>query len=342
MKRVLGLSLVCALAAALGPSARAAEPIDELVLNDFRLSAEAAAQLQARWVDDLLATYPVGSVAPLRVDLDDADLDLMGLPSVATLASTRYDQPYKAERRKPPRDDGGGSPAPAPDGGAVTPVQVVAGTGYFGIRPGAWLLLISGNSVGWCSAAHVYGSPGNYEISTAGHCGSPGDVVTMLGLGAAADGSQTPVLWDIGTISQRQDNDIGQDWALIDVYDHMQSLVSPTMAFWGGPTGEYTDDLPQPIVHYGHGIAIGTGGTPRAAVATHFDEDSYGFFGAINLGDSGSGANTATQLAVGINTHIYVDTRLREGVGVMFGTRVSQVPGTVAPGFPVALPVQVV
>jgi hypothetical protein len=96
--------------------------------------------------------------------------------------------------------------------------------------------------------------------------------------------------------------------------------------------------LVQQVVHYGHGAGIGTGGTPRSGTAITWRPDMFAFFGAITPGDSGSGSNTLTgdtvganREAAGINTHIYVDASLRTGVGLMAGTRATQV-GTVANG----------
>jgi hypothetical protein len=63
------------------------------------------------------------------------------------------------------------------------------------------------------------------------------------------------------------------------------------------------------------------------------------FFGAISPGDSGSGANTLTgdtvganRQAAGIMTHLWVDPLMRQGLGIMAGTRATQVAGTLANG----------
>jgi hypothetical protein len=72
------------------------------------------------------------------------------------------------------------------------------------------------------------------------------------------------------------------------------------------------------------------------------------FFGVINFGDSGSGANTVTGDTVGANmeaagiiTHIYVDPLMRQGFGIMGGTRATRV-GTPTNGqiVPYPAPVQ--
>jgi hypothetical protein len=126
------------------------------------------------------------------------------------------------------------------------------------------------------------------------------------------------------------------------------------MAFWGGPIGMYratgevldvnlTGNNPsitpnpnpaliQQLVHYGHGAGIGAGGTPRSAAAIAWLPNHFMFSGAITPGDSGSGANTlagdaagANRQAAGIITHIWVDPSMRDGVGIMGGTRATQV-----------------
>jgi hypothetical protein len=63
------------------------------------------------------------------------------------------------------------------------------------------------------------------------------------------------------------------------------------------------------------------------------------FEGAIAPSDSGSGANTvlgdivgANMEAAGIITHLYVDPLMRQGIGIMGGTRSTAVPGAIARG----------
>jgi hypothetical protein len=97
--------------------------------------------------------------------------------------------------------------------------------------------------------------------------------------------------------------------------------------------------LVQQLVHYGHGIGIGAGGTPRSGTAITWRTSHFMFFGAINFGDSGSGANTLTGDALGANrqaagilTHLWIDPLMRQGLGIMGGTRATQVAGTLANG----------
>jgi hypothetical protein len=339
--------------------------VGEYVLPDSRID-----QLRDRFADQVESRYKQGSWAPLRYEVTNRDLKLMGLPPKRVLLKQRYRKPTAVlpsgrmirmrTRAGGPNGKGGGGNGSA--NAAATPIVSFAGAGFFGIRPGAWVLLMNGGSIGWCSLAHVYGSPGSYKISTAGHCGNVGDTATVIGaLGdKTVAGLPVPVLMDIGRFSSSTgDGGIGNDWALISVDAPYQSLVTPTMAFWGGPIGMYTPTgevvaintnngeisvtpdpaLVQGVVHYGHGTGIGAGGTPRSGTAITWKPDHFSFFGAITPGDSGSGSNTLTgdtvganREAAGINTHIYVDGSMRTGLGTMAGTRATKVAGTLANG----------
>jgi hypothetical protein len=178
---------------------------------------------------------------------------------------------------------------------------------FTGIRPGSWMLFPS-----WCTMNFVFG--GVDSIGTAGHCASVGDEVTLV----AAPG----VLMNIGTTVKSVDGGIGNDFALIDVYPAMEQYVNPSMAVVAGPTGTKAPAVGDPIVHVGHGLVIGTGGTTRAGVVTYpnfpvagdifgqdkNDANAYGWNGAVINGDSGSAARAASGEAVGNVTHIVVGT----------------------------------
>jgi hypothetical protein len=340
-------------------------------LREYRLPAASVAKLRGNLADQLSSRYQAGSWAPLRFELSNRDLRLMGLPKRKVLLSHNFKVPtavypngkmVRLGQQKAKRGKGGSGGSGS--GAAAGPgVATFAGTGFFGIRPGAWLLLINGNSVGWCSLAHVYGSPGSYQVSTAGHCGKPGDIGTVIGAvgGHSINGQPVPVLLDFGAFKTSHDGGLGNDWALLSVYSQYQHLVTPTMAFWGGPIGMYTTQgevldlnltgnrpsigvnpnpaLVQQIVHYGHGTGVGAGGTPRSGTAIAWGASHFMFFGAISPGDSGSGANTLTGDTVGANreaagiiTHIVVDPLMRDGLGIMGGTRATQVAAPLANG----------
>jgi hypothetical protein len=170
-----------------------------------------------------------------------------------------------------------------------------------GIRPGSWMLAPAG-----CTMNFVFGSPGSYSIGTAGHCGNAGQQVTLL---TVAPGGANPVLVDIGNITVSHNNDIGDDFALVSIRPELQEWVFPTMAFVGGPCGSYTGSGPEVLAHTGHGLGVGTGGTPRVGVALTWQANAYGWDGAAAPGDSGSAVRVTSGLqAAGNLTHLVVDT----------------------------------
>ena len=360
MRRLL--LLVAALALMATPAVATSAPSSgslstpDVKLSELKISDAAMKRLQTDFINQKLANHKPGTWAPMRMQLSDRHLALMGLPSAKVLRSMDFSKPtaFNADGTTTQMEPG---------------VISFAGAGYFGIRPGAWLLLIDERGIGWCSAAHVFGSPGAYDISTAGHCGRTGDTATVIG----AVGNNTPVLIDFGKFATSHDGGVGNDWALIDIDPQWQNLVTPTMAFWGGPRGQFTKTgsvatltfgknnllrpqvstnpdpfLAQGIAHYGHGTGVGAGGTPRVASSISWGVDHFMFFGAISPGDSGSGSNTlggdsvgAVNEAAGINTHLYIDPLMRKGLGIMAGTRVTEVSGTMANGQLVGYPAPV-
>ena len=373
MKKVLRTLVVVGLVAAAlqTGSAHAAQQIS---ISEFKPDADAWCDVQKQWMDDLLAKHEPGTWAEMKFEPTDAQLKRLGLPSSDILSSRRYPTPTLVTQ------DGEFYDVPLSEleqamgsstQGILPTVTTYGGTGCMGIRPGALLLSVTSNSIGWCSMAHVYGAPGAYDISTAGHCGRTGDIATVIaGFGNRGDATGV-ILLDFGKYGTSHDGGLGNDWALIDIDPAYQSLVTPTMCFWGGPRGSYTKTgslvgvtiprrglipsvtltpdptLAQTIVHYGHGTAVGTGGTPRAGEAIAWGASHFMFTGAISPGDSGSGSNTllgdtvgANMEAAGINTHLYIDPLMRQGIGIMGGTRVTAV-GTPANGQIVPYPIPI-
>jgi hypothetical protein len=203
---------------------------------------------------------------------------------------------------------------------------------FTGIRPGSWMLAPS-----WCTMNFVFGDGslaaapasssasddsfapkmkrpkptktsggGGLYIGSAGHCGAVGDEVVIVG----APG----VLMNVGSIVKSVDNGIGDDFSLTKIDPAWYSSVNPSMAYFGGPTGTRSPAFGDPILHVGHGLGVGTGGTPRAGVVTYGAGsgdagEAYGWSGAANLGDSGSGVRHAAGPAVGNLTHLVVGTK---------------------------------
>lgn len=195
-----------------------------------------------------------------------------------------------------------GKSVPLPDGVDYP----TSGLAFTGIRPGAWIIAPSG-----CTTNFVFGSSGNYSIGTAGHCAEVGDEVTLI----AAPG----VLMNIGKTVKSVDNGIGNDFALIDIYPAMQQYVTPSMAYFGGPTATGDPQFGDLVEHAGHGLVVGTGGTPRAGVVVYRGSgenggDAFAWDGAAAPGDSGSAVREATGEAAGNLTHLVVGGKYVPGV----------------------------
>jgi hypothetical protein len=188
--------------------------------------------------------------------------------------------------------------------------------GEIGIRPGSWMIAPAG-----CTMNFVFGSPGSYSIGTAGHCGKNGEDVVLLTL---APGGANPVLVALGSVQKSVDGGIGNDFALVSIRPELQSWVSPTIAVVAGPCGSYTGSGPEPVFHYGHGLAVGTGGTPRAGLALKWESSAFGWSGAAAPGDSGSAVRVNTGMqAAGDLTHLVVDTTWLPSY--IAGTRMSRI-----------------
>jgi hypothetical protein len=188
--------------------------------------------------------------------------------------------------------------------------------GEVGIRPGSWMISPAG-----CTMNFVFGSPGAYSIGTAGHCGKTGEAVTLLTL---APGGANPVLVDVGTVQKSVDGGIGDDFALVSIRPELQEWVSPTIAVVAGPCGSYGGSGPEAVFHYGHGLAVGTGGTPRAGLALTWQSTAFGWSGAAAPGDSGSAVRVNTGMqAAGDLTHLVVDTNWLPSY--IAGTRIGRI-----------------
>jgi hypothetical protein len=366
-------AMLAMLLVALGLQSGSVSASSQLQIGEFKLDEGALCDFRDKWIDDILDTHKSGTWAKMKFELSDSQLERAGLPSRQVLASHDYSRPTLVTQ------DGRTFDVPKEDleqamasSSALATAATFGGTSCLGIRPGALLLSVTPSSIGWCTMAHVYGSPGSYDISTAGHCGKTGDTATVIaGMGNRGDATGV-ILLDFGRFATSHDGGLGNDWALIDIDPAYQSLTTPTMCFFGGPRGMYTKTgslvgitiprnglipnvtltpdptLAQTIVHYGHGAGVGTGGTPRAGEVIGWGASHFMFTGVLTPGDSGSGSNTllgdtlgANMEAAGINTHIWVDPLMRSGIGIMGGTRATQVSGTLANGQIVPYPIPI-
>ena len=228
---------------------------------------------------------------------------------------------WYTETKKGKRPQGEGDTAMAP---VDAPLP-----GEIGIRPGSMMI-----SPFICTMNFIFQKGSTLAIGTAGHCIGKGPV-TLLTL---APGGANPVLVELGHVLLKRNAGIGRDYALVEIPPALHSWVFPTQSIVGGPCGVFTGNDPQPVAHYGHGLGIGTGGTPRAGMGFALDEDPLGvkgtdwdwdsdsiiWAGLINGGDSGSGVRVGTLPAVSNLTHGIGITGL-EPSALAWGTRVSTI-----------------
>lgn len=299
--------LLLPFATALAPAA--------VTFDAYAPPADAWCSVRDAWVERLLAEHPDGRLAPLRFEPTDDDLRALGLPSRAFLQSHRFGEPTLA----------------LPDGStqAVDPV-VLAGPGCVGLRPGGILLTLTPESVGWCTLGFALGSPGSYQFTTAGSCGNVGDVATTIAAVGNRGGAAGVVLLDFGRFVKSD-----PDLAILSVDARWQGIVSPTVCAWGGPLGVFTGGGAQTLLAYGQGAPPG----PRVGEALSWSATRVTYFGHAAPGDAGSPLETllgddagATREAAALAAHVYVDPLLRDGVGNVVATRVSQLGGSIALG----------
>ena len=178
--------------------------------------------------------------------------------------------------------------------------------GEIGIRPGSLII-----SPYICTTNFIFQKNGVLAIGTAGHCVEGGETVTLLTL---APTGGNPVLVELGRVLFKVDGGIGNDYALIEIPRERYDWVFPTIGGVGGPCGVYADAAPTQVFHYGHGLVVGTGGTPRAGQGIHleddptgleleWDDDSFAWAGLLAGGDSGSAVRVTTLGALGDLTH---------------------------------------
>ena len=103
--------------------------------------------------------------------------------------------------------------------------------------------------------------------------------------------------------------------------------MDPSSTWCGGPCGAYTGNglvhVPVPqvfqgqestagleqVVHYGHGLVVGTGGTARTGVSLYWDAGTYWWDSPSTPGDSGSPVRVSNLAGAGNLTDLVVDTR---------------------------------
>lgn len=304
----------------------------------FRTVVALLAGLCTTVVATVLSPAAAAPVVP-RGGLDASTVDPRTVAGAERLDDGRWAVPLRSAQPDWLTEDlklaarNGPTPAPA---GAVGPDVPVSG--YVGIRPGSEMVEPYG-----CTMNFIFQKSGVFAIGTAGHCvDKVGQPVTLL---TVAPGTpprpENVVLVTIGNVISMSDNGVGSDFALVSIKPELQSWVFATEAIVGGPCGAYLGDGTAPdvadwnpfvkgensieagetIYHYGHGLVLGTGGTPRGGAATAWTTDAYYWAGAVIFGDSGSAARIQDLRAAGDVTHLIVDLKYP---AYNAGTRISK------------------
>jgi hypothetical protein len=226
-----------------------------------------------------------------------------------------------------------------PEGATMPGGAKAVGLATTGIRPGTWLVTLltgQGGQVGfaWCTANFVFIKNGVYGLGTAGHCAANDALggfpdVTAYVVPPVGSGS-LPGFYHIGKFVLSHNNGIGDDFAMIQIYPQFNSWMNPGMPVWGGPTGVYTSNLVTVVKHFGHGLGVGAGGTPRAGVApiwTARGGTAFGWYGVGFEGDSGSAVNVVTGEGAGNFTHIVISDGIPGQLlpGMLAGTRLTKI-----------------
>lgn len=219
----------------------------------------------------------------------------------------------------------------------ATDSEVALSPNFLFIRPGAWMW-----SPSWCTMNFIYGAPGSYKIGSAGHCNAVGQDVVLALMATTGSGY---LFVNIGRTEASHNNGVGDDYSITAIRSNFQQYVDANVAVIGGPQGgAFTGTIylvsPLPAKHFGHGLAIGTGGTPRAGVVIFSPSDTSTSFAtswwcecAATPGDSGSGVLVMTPdaplgQALGVLTHLVVGSQ----ASLVAGTRADAIPYTVRNG----------
>lgn len=177
---------------------------------------------------------------------------------------------------------------------------------YLGIRPGT-MLMRNGE---FCTANFVFQESGTVfdptqqlYLGTAGHCYAVGDVVDAV---AVTDGNTAPNVLRIGTVMFNADP--VDDFQLIRLDKAVNAWVSPSTAYFGGPTGVYTGPGGVQVTLVGHaGIAAGNLLPREGTLDANFAHTSPTFDWSgppMVSGDSGGPVSTVGGLAVGAHTDV--------------------------------------
>ena len=254
------------------------------------------------------------------------------------------------------------------DASTTVPAHLVTPEAARNIGPGSAIIItIPDEGRFGCTANFVWAQGTKLYLGAAGHCFLPADKKATHGPGADYDASGVTVqvcvedcegnfrtdqllgtLVNLGRVAYARqtnatgDEDVGNDFGVVEIPPEAASLVRPEMPVWGGPKGTDVLEAGEFGCHYGNGLGFGEIFPTKARVGVGGGGDTDFWMGdfAGSFGDSGSGlVSCESDLvgfhgrgAVGILTHLgasvcpcdvkFKHLRVKAEHGVIFGTTV--------------------
>jgi hypothetical protein len=250
----------------------------------------------------------------------------------------------------------------------TVPVHLVTPEAARNIGPGSAIIItIPDEGRFGCTANFVWAQGTKRFLGAAGHCFLPADRKATHGPSADYDASGVTVqvcvencegnfrtallvgkLVTLGRVAYARqtnatgDEDVGNDFGVVEIPQEAASLIRPEMPVWGGPEGIDRLETGDFGCHYGHGLVVGETFPTKARVGVGGGGDKDFWMGdfAGAFGDSGSGlvwcqsdlVGFHGRGAVGVLTHLgatvcpcdvnFKHLRVKAEHGVIFGTTV--------------------
>jgi hypothetical protein len=250
----------------------------------------------------------------------------------------------------------------------TVPAHLVLPEAARNIGPGSAIIItIPDEGRFGCTANFVWQQGTKLYLGAAGHCFLPADKKATHGAGADYDASGVGVqvcvencegslqtarlvgkLVTLGKVAYARqtnpagDEDVGNDFGVVEIPAEAAHLVRAAMPVWGGPRGVAELESGTFGCHYGHGLVVGETFLTKARVGVGGGSDKDFWMGdfAGLFGDSGSALNACESDvlgfhgtgAVGVLTHVglsacpcdvnFKHLRVKAQHGVVFGTTV--------------------
>jgi hypothetical protein len=297
------------------------------------------------------------------VDAPSAPADANTAPPEATWSLTDATTGTEIELRRPKVDVTDWA-----DQTTTVPAHLVTPAAARNIGPGSAIIItIPDEGRFGCTANFVWQQGAKLYLGAAGHCFLPADKKATHGPGADYDASGVTVqvcvencegnfrtallvgkLVTLGNVAYARqtdvtgEEDVGNDFGVVEIPAEAAQLVRPAMPVWGGPKGVDELGFGQFGCHYGNGLVVGETFPTKARVGVGGGSDKDFWMGdfAGAFGDSGSGLNGCESDvlgfhgtgAVGVLTHLgaqvcpcdvnFKHLRVKAQHGVIFGTTV--------------------